>query len=225
MCLKIWHALKIQHSHFFRRRSWTKRWQLRGSRWFKDSYKTSPFLGVSFYFLAGASFYLGHRRPRTFSRAWSDLLQGLTWWGWRLQKFLLGISPCPPRCYPCLRYNRWGQLSQGWSASSAFSSTASFIFVLCCHPFQMTTTIDHNVDCPKRCKAGWRSWKRCSALTSVLSLLATRWKWTKEVIVHLACHLENFLNQQLQSASRVIRLIWRRIETLTGRQRNVTPIV
>ena len=37
MCLEIWHALKIQHSHFFRRRSWTKRWQLRGSRWFKDS--------------------------------------------------------------------------------------------------------------------------------------------------------------------------------------------
>ena len=39
------------------------------------------------------------------------------------------------------------------------------------------------------------------------------------------CHLENFLNQQLQFASGVIRLIWRRIEMLTGRQQNDTPIV
>ena len=138
MCLEIWHALKIQHSQFFRRRSWTKRWQLRGSRWLKDSHRTSPYSGVPFYFfLAGAPFYLGHRRPRTVSRAWSDLLQGLTWWGWRLEKFLLGKSLLPPRCYPCLRYNRWGQLPQGWSGSSAFSSKASFIFVLSCQPFQI----------------------------------------------------------------------------------------
>ena len=59
MCLEIWHALKIQHSHFFRRRSWTKRWQLRGSRWFKDSYRTSPFSGVPFYFFGRCTFLFG----------------------------------------------------------------------------------------------------------------------------------------------------------------------
>ena len=91
-------------------------------------------------FFAGAPFYLGHSRPRTVSRAWSDLLQGLTWWGWRLEKFLLGKSPHPPRCYPCLRYNRWGQLPQGWSESTAFSSKASFTFVFCCQQFQIIST-------------------------------------------------------------------------------------